>query len=96
MINDWRYVLERMTESFPISNKSLCVPANPKAEPEYIKNFGWRNGYNFKQFLGNVHAHLGSVAKIDGVQQLIHQYYLQNGGLNARDTSDRIKKFLGE
>lgn len=83
-----------------ISNKTQCSPRPPKAEPfkhnwkgEFI---GWENGYEFRQFLGNCYAFLGEqLSELDGMQQLIHHYYLQNGLLSARDTAKRIRKFLG-
>jgi len=78
-----------------ISNKEKIAPKKPKSEDCYLEGMGWRGGYSFRQFLGNVYAHLGDVSKIDGIQQLCHHYYLQNGSLNAKTTATRIKKLLG-
>lgn len=52
-------------------------------------------GYNFKKFWGNCHALLGDISKLEGIQQLCHQYYLQNGQLNAINVVKSIKRFLG-
>lgn len=79
-----------------ISNKSPCEPRPPKKEPDYIEGLGWAGGYEFKQFLGNTYAWLGELQNLDGVQQLIHHYYLQNGGINARNTAQRIRLFLNK
>jgi hypothetical protein len=77
-----------------ISNKEPLIPHKYKAEPQYIKGAGWYGGYSFKHFWSNCYFLLGELATLDGVQQLCHQYYLQNGSLNAATTVQRIKKFL--
>jgi hypothetical protein len=77
-----------------ISNKNKMQPDDYKSEPEYIKGLGWYKGYSFKHFWGNCHALLGDIGKLEGVQQLCHHYYLQNGELGANETTKRIKRFL--
>lgn len=78
-----------------ISNKQKLPHADPK--PEKLTSYGaWENGYSFKQFLGNCYAWLGDMAVIDGIQQLCHQYYLQNGSIGAKETAVRIIKFLNQ
>lgn len=78
-----------------ISNKERLATHEYKAEPEYIKGNGWYRGYSFKHFWSNCYFLLGEIANLDGIQQLCHQYYLQNGSLGAIITTARIKKFLG-
>lgn len=87
------YCLHR-TYRKTISNKESLAPHEYKAEPEYNKN-GWYRGYGFKHFWSNCHFLLGDLAALDGMQQLCHQYYLQNGSLGAPITVARIKHFLG-
>jgi hypothetical protein len=79
----------------PISNKNYIVPKPAKQESDFIVNVGWQGGYSFRQFLGNVYNLLGDLQHCEGIQQLIHHYYLQNGSVNARTTANRIKKFIG-
>jgi hypothetical protein len=76
-----------------ISNKENLKPHEYKSEPEY--KHCWIGGYSFKHFWSNCHFLLGEIAHLDGIQQLCHQYYLQNGSLGAISTVARIKKFLG-
>ena len=77
-----------------ISNKSEIKPAYG-LEPEYDKLTGWWRGYPFNLFLGNVLVLLGELQRLDGIQQLCHRYYRQNGNIGAKETAERIKKFLG-
>lgn len=79
-----------------ISNKKPLAPHEYKAEPEYMKGSGWHRGYSFKHFWSNCYFLLGEIAELDGIQQLCHQYYLQNGSLGAKITAIRIRKFIGE
>jgi len=76
-----------------ISNKESIKPDTYKAEPEYTKS-GWSRGYSFKHFWSNCYALLGDLADLEGMQQLCHHYYLQNGELGARATVNRINNFL--
>ena len=70
-------------------------PQAYKAEPDFRRTDGvWIQGYSFKHFWGNCAALLGDVARIGGIQQLCHQYYLQNGALGATIAVQRIKKFI--
>lgn len=78
-----------------ISNKIKLVTSEPKSEPEYMLSREWYRGYSFQHFWNNCNALLGEIAHLDGVQQLCHQYYLQNGSLGAKITAIRIKRFLG-
>lgn len=78
-----------------ISNKEHIKPDGYKGDPEYTIA-GWEKGYSFKRFWGNCHTLLGDMGKLDGIQQLVHQYYLQNGDLGAKKTVERIKRLLGE
>jgi hypothetical protein len=75
------------------SNRDAIKPDGYTSEPDYIKGLGWYKGYSFKRFWGNVHHYLDD--KPEGVQQLAHHYYLQNGGLGAQAAARRIYKFLG-
>lgn len=77
-----------------ISNKEKMQPEEPKGDPGYTIA-GWEKGYSFKRFWGNCYYLLGDIANINGIQQLCHQYYLQNGSLGARDAVIAVKKFLG-
>jgi hypothetical protein len=77
-----------------ISNKAYMEPSEEKPEPEYYEGSGWYRGYSFKQFWGNCYAMLGDIGKLEGIQQLCHHYYLQNGALSAKVTVGRIRKFL--
>lgn len=77
-----------------ISNKAKLAPREPKAEPSYLAGVGWYGGYEFRQFLGNCYACLGDIAKMEGMQQLCHQYYLQNGSIGARYAASRVLRFL--
>ncbi len=80
-----------------IANNAVIAPMQPKAEPDYLPGAGWVRGYEFRQFLGNVYAHLGeALSKVEGMQQLVHHYYLQNGSINASNAAKRIKQFIGE
>jgi hypothetical protein len=79
-----------------ISNKDYIAPQGWKEEPEYVEHAGWQGGYSFRHFWGNVHEILRPLSDVEGVQQLAHQYYLQNGSLGALDTARRIRLFLGE
>jgi hypothetical protein len=85
-------------DEFVISNKNYIAPRPPKPEPVWNGHFwdGYSDkSYEFRQFLGNCMVYLGEeLSNLDGMQQLIHQYYLQNGGINARDTAERIKVFI--
>jgi hypothetical protein len=74
------------------ANNNKILP-KPKPETEFVCGFWWR-GYPFEQFWGNCHALLGDIANNDGYQQLCHHYYLQNGGLSAKQAVNRIRKFL--
>lgn len=76
-----------------ISNKEKLVPHEYKTEPEWTLS-GWYRGYSFKHFWSNCFSLLGEIANIDGIQQLCHQYYLQNGSLGAKITVDRIRKLI--
>lgn len=78
-----------------ISNKEKLAPQKYKGDP-VITAAGWDRGYSFNRFWGNCHFLLGEIASLDGVQQLVHQYYLKNGSLGSIITTNRIKKFLGE
>lgn len=75
-----------------ISNKERMEPSDPKGDPAYTIA-GWEKGYSFKRFWGNCYAMLGDIAKLEGIQQLCHQYYLHNGSIGAIETVARIKKF---
>lgn len=77
-----------------LSNKVNLKPQEWKPEPEYTLA-GWYGGYSFKHFWGNCFFLLGEIAHLDGIQQLCHHYYLQNGSIGAISTVARIKKFLG-
>lgn len=79
-----------------ISNKEKIVPGKYKAEPEFLPWGSWYHGYSFRHFWGNCHALLGEISSHDGIQQLCHHYYLQNGTIDANSTIKRIKRFLGE
>lgn len=81
-------------ESLVISNKEMLAAGEPKPEPEYTMA-GWYRGYSFKHFWSNCNAFLGQLSNLDGVQQLCHHYYLQNGSLGAAITADRIKRLIG-
>lgn len=83
-----------------ISNKEDVKPRGIKPEPVW-NGYGWDSGtsdtgYEFRQFLGNCYGFLGDMAALDGMQQLIHHYYLQNGSINAETTAQKIKKLLGK
>ncbi len=80
--------------SVTISNKDPLPTHEYKIEPEYTKS-GWYGGYSFKHFWSNCKALLGVAGMIDGMQQLCHHYYLQNGSLGAMITVSRIRKFVG-
>jgi hypothetical protein len=77
-----------------ISNKAV-LNASSKGEPLITSYGAWENGYSFDRFLGTTYAYLGEIAKLDGIQQLVHHYYLKNGLLGAKITAHRIKQFLG-
>lgn len=77
-----------------ISSKEKLVPQEYKGDPSYTVA-GWDKGYSFKRFWGNCHFLLGENANLEGMQQLVHHYYLQNGSLGAIMAVRRIKKFLG-
>lgn len=77
-----------------ISNKEKIIPHKYKTEPEYTLA-GWYGGYSFKHFWSNCYFLLGEIGKLDGIQQLCHHYYLQNGSLGAKIAAERIKKFIG-
>lgn len=77
-----------------ISNKQRIEPHEWKPEPEYTLA-GWHRGYSFKHFWSCCFFLLGDDALIDGMQQLCHHYYLQNGGIGAVTTVARIRKFVG-
>lgn len=81
--------------SLVISKKQTVLPMAAKREPDYVEGAGWQGGYSFRQFLGNVYAYLGGLSSVEGIQQLCHQYYLQNGSLDARTTALRIQRLLG-
>ena len=97
LTNQW---LPENCQELTVSNKAPCSPRPPKAEP-FLHNWegkliGWQNGYEFRQFLGNCYAFLGEeLSRLDGMQQLVHHYYLQNGMLSALNAAKAIKKFLG-
>jgi hypothetical protein len=81
---------------FTISNKDYIKPRTAKPEPIW-NGWGWDNGtsdfgYEFRQFLGNCYSHMKESEIVDGMQQLIHQYYMQNGTINAKDTVARIRR----
>ncbi len=91
----WSLSEEWLPQPHGVTSNKLCIKPNPpKAEPDYIRGAGWFGGYSFRHFWGNVFAHLGAIGPVDGVQQLAHHYYLQNGELNAKDTAVRIGKFV--
>lgn len=78
------------------ANKEYIKPVFGKGEPEKrVIDDVWLGGYQFNRFLGNCYELLGELAENTGIQQLIHCYYLNNGGINAKDTVKRIKNFIG-
>ena len=77
-----------------ISNKESLTLHEYKGDPVYTIA-GWDGGYSFKRFWSNCYFLLGELGGIDGIQQLVHHYYLQNGSLGSAKASERIKKFLG-
>lgn len=83
------FISHRLT----ISNKEKMEPESPKGDPA-LTIAGWEKGYSFKRFWGNCYALLGESARLDGIQQLCHQYYLQNGLLDAKITAGRIRELL--
>ncbi len=86
--------IDALIPDITISNKEHMIPHEYKAEPEYALA-GWYRGYSFKHFWSNCHFLLGELGRLEGMQQLCHHYYLQNGSLGAVITVNRIKKFLG-
>lgn len=88
--------MRRITPPVTISNPVFIMPDESGGEPSYIYGMGWQKGYSFKRFLGNVFGYLDDEWHTIGVQQLAHQYYLQNGELGAKITAHRIMHFLGE
>ena len=74
-----------------ISNKESFKPSGYKGDPPYTIA-GWERGYSWDRFWSNCHFLLGEIANIEGIQQLCHHYYLQNGSLGATTTVNRIKK----
>lgn len=88
------YVFDQCILDCVISNKDPLHPSEYKTEPEWT-GYVWYSGYSFKHFWGNCAALLGDMAKLEGIQQLVHQYYLQNGSLGAIKTVERIKKLIG-
>ncbi len=78
-----------------ISNKEKLAPQEYKGDPAY-SIAGWDKGYSFKRFWGNCYFLLGEIADLDGIQCLVHHYYLQNGSLGSVLAVKRIKIFLGE
>lgn len=90
------YIDYWMFNPVTISNKASILPDESGVEPSYIPHMGWQGGYSFRRFLGNVLGYLDEAWRdVDGIQQLIHHYYLQNGELGARVAAQRMVKFLG-
>lgn len=79
-----------------ISNKAKIEPAPKLADYRWSNYDGWGRGYPFNQFLRDCYHYLGDLQFVVGIQQLVHQYYLQNGKLDAPTTAARIKIFLDE
>lgn len=79
-----------------ISNKTPLKPHAWKKEPlkVFIIKAGADNGYSFKHFWSNCYHLLGEYGKLDGIQQLCHNYYCKNGDVYAEETVLRIKKLL--
>jgi hypothetical protein len=77
-----------------ISNKEHIKPSDKLLLGLYDEKYGWFSGYPFNKFLADVYYFIGSLKHEDGIQQLIHHYYLQNGRVDARTTANRIKKFI--
>ncbi len=83
-----------------ISNKEELKPANKIAMKKWTWQNGWGDGYgtdtgySFSQYLCDCYYLLGDDSKINGMQQLIHHYYLQCI-CDAETAVKRIRKFLG-
>lgn len=82
--------------SFTVSNKSQIKPPKRISLPVHDPYQGWpKEGYPFKDFLADCYYLLGKeLSNLDGMQQLVHHYYLQNGTLDAKGAVERIKKFI--
>ena len=76
-----------------ISNKKPSKPSGYKGDPPY-SIAGWERGYSWDRFWGNCFVILGDMATVDGIQQLCHHYYLQNGSLGAHEAVNKLKRFL--